>query len=127
MIVADERLKATCRVGEAGVPFEVSPAVMMPSRIPTDCPRCGKRLYPLAVMPQPRDAPIATAEEDSPFDQIVEDVDKDREIRAWIYAEFVSGRSADEISAELLNGGWASEDVEALVEEGRKATRHRRP
>src|SRR5258708_5228101 len=28
---------------------------MMPPRIPTDCPRCGKRLYPLAATrPQPR-------------------------------------------------------------------------
>ena len=49
------------------------------------------------------------------------------EIRAWIYAEFVSGRTYDEIFAEMIEGGWGNEEAEALVEEGRKATRDRRP
>ena len=72
-------------------------------------------------MDQPADAT------NSPFDQISIDQDKHAEIKAWIFAEFVSGRTFDEVFAEMIAGGWDKEEAEALVEEGRKATRDRRP
>jgi len=65
--------------------------------------------------------------EASPFDQISDDCGKYAEIRAWIYAEFVVGRTFDEIFAEMIAGGWDKENAETLVEEGRRATRDRRP
>jgi hypothetical protein len=80
------------------------------------------------VMPQPDLKPAPqTSVESSPFDQIADDRGKHAEIRAWIYAEFVSGRSYDDIFGEMIAGGWEKEDAEALVEEGRRATRNRRP
>ena len=85
------------------------------------------------VMPEPtQEPPIAPAaggglSGDSAFDQIVDERQKYHEIKAWIYAEFISGRTFDEISGDMVAGGWAKEDAETLVEEGRKATRDRRP
>jgi hypothetical protein len=49
------------------------------------------------------------------------------EVKAFIYAEFLSGRTVEEISEVLRGRGWGEDEVEGLVEEGRKATRHRRP
>jgi hypothetical protein len=81
------------------------------------------------AMPQPDLNRVAneTLIDNSPFDQIADDQGKHAEVGAWIYAEFVSGRSFDEIFGEMIAGGWGREEAEALVEEGRKATRDRRP
>jgi hypothetical protein len=83
-------------------------------------------------MPEPTPPPIAgnpppSSEGPSPFDQIVDDAQPKAELRAWIYAEFVSGRTAEEITEELCSRGWSIDQVEGFVEEGRTATRHRRP
>ena len=84
-------------------------------------------------MPAPTvDSPVAVPARDagqgaSVFDQIVDERHKYHEIKAWIYAEFVSGRTFEEISADMISQGWDRDTAEALVEEGRKSTRDRRP
>jgi hypothetical protein len=64
--------------------------------------------------------------EESPLEHIVDETEELGDCRAWIHAEFVKGREADSILAELLEQGWPADDAEGLVEEGRRATRHLR-
>ncbi len=86
------------------------------------------RVMPAPTVEQPVALPTdARPQAASVFDQIVDERQKHHEIKAWIYAEFVSGRSFEEIFGEMISGGWSKDDAEALVEEGRKATRDRRP
>jgi len=88
----------------------------------------GARAMPAPGQEELVAAPVTDApEEASVFDQIVDEHQKYHEIKAWIYAEFVSGRTFEEISADMISQGWSKDHAEALVEEGRKATRNRRP
>jgi hypothetical protein len=92
----------------------------------------GKEVPALAGLGSARVAPetepeVAHPADSAGLDEIVDDRDRLYEVKAWIYAEFVSGRTFEEISEELRGRGWGEDEVEGLVEEGRKATRHRRP
>ena len=101
----------------------------------------GKKDGPVSARPRhgadpnfvggPRTAPVAAAPTGqpatgSPLDRIVDDQEPHEELRAWIYAELLQGRSPEEVAEELKQGGWDAEEVEVLVEAGRKSTRHRR-
>jgi hypothetical protein len=62
----------------------------------------------------------------SPFDHIVDDTEERAEAREWILRSFREERDPDQMVAELTANGWPSDDAEAMVEEGRKATRQLR-
>jgi len=94
--------------------------------VPTLAEVGSARVMPGAISKGPN-AAVDPSDGASAFDQIIDEQGKYAEIRAWIYAELIGGRSFDEISAEMRSGGWPKDHVEILVEEGRKATRDRRP
>ncbi len=56
----------------------------------------------------------------------MDDTRERADCRAWLYQQFHAGRDADGLLAELIGLGWPVEEAEALVEEGRRATRHLR-
>jgi hypothetical protein len=62
----------------------------------------------------------------TPLDHIVDDTEELGDSREWIYRQFVDGRDADSILADLIAQGWPADDAEGLVEEQRRATRHLR-
>jgi hypothetical protein len=91
----------------------------------------GTRRESATGLGTPRSAPASPAilernRSASPFDEIVDDGKPVVEAKAWIYAEFLSGRSPEELTAELVAQGWPAADAETLVEEGRRLTRQRR-
>ncbi|HET6251146.1 MAG TPA: hypothetical protein VFE47_25920 [Tepidisphaeraceae bacterium] len=75
-------------------------------------------------VPEPpgKDQPPA----DNPLEHIVDDTEERGDCHEWIYRQFVAGRGADEILAELIGNGWPADDAEAWVEQSRRATRHLR-
>jgi hypothetical protein len=84
------------------------------------------RAIPEPAQPAPTTNVDTGPEQSSPFERIVDDGQDLAELKARIYAEFISGSIAEDIAEDLCGQGWDRDQVEILVEEGRKATRRRR-
>lgn len=64
--------------------------------------------------------------ENSPFDHIVDDSAARSECTDWAIGEVASGRSPEEVAADLIANGWSNEDAETIAETARKQTRSSR-
>jgi hypothetical protein len=60
------------------------------------------------------------------LDHVVDDLPARLECEEWVYAELASGRTPEDISGDLVAGGWPRDDAESIVEEARRQTRHER-
>jgi chromosome condensin MukBEF complex kleisin-like MukF subunit len=70
--------------------------------------------------PQPNsDAP-------SPFDNIIDDVEPRDRCLHWLMDEMIAGRTPEELTDNLLNDGWSTDDTAELVETARRLTRQQR-
>jgi hypothetical protein len=57
---------------------------------------------------------------------VVDDMAAHRAVGLWVYEEFASGRTAEELTATLIAAGWDPDEAAVIVEQGRQATRHKR-
>ena len=62
----------------------------------------------------------------SPFENIVDDSDAREQSAEWAYGELASGRSPEEVAADLVANGWSQDDAEGIAEQARQRTRGRR-
>lgn len=87
-------------------------------------PAIGSREIP--DLPQPESVHQQSVEASDSNMEIVDDSSALAELKAWVYAAFIEGRMSEEITEALCARGWPRDDVEILVEETRRKTRHRR-
>jgi hypothetical protein len=73
------------------------------------------------IEPGPAESPNA-----APLDHIVDDFDARRSWSDWAVDQMASGRTAEEVAAELVVNGWGEEEAAEMAEAARKATRHLR-
>jgi hypothetical protein len=62
----------------------------------------------------------------SPLDHIVDDESARAQCSEWALDEIASGRSPEEVAADLVANGWAQHDAEEICEAARRQTRSRR-
>lgn len=74
----------------------------------------------------PDDVPIPAPADPSPLDEIVDDTHEKEECLHWLCDQMLAGRTPEELSVELIGGGWTSDDAEELTESARQHTRHAR-
>jgi hypothetical protein len=74
--------------------------------------------------PPPPGAPAA-ATSGSDFCVVADDAPAP-EAEAWAYAEVATGRTPEEVAAELVAAGWDPTQAEVVAEHARRATRHLR-
>lgn len=60
---------------------------------------------------------------DSPLDNIVDDESGHAQCSEWALDEIASGRSPEEVAADLVANGWAQHDAEEICEAARRQTR----
>jgi len=67
-----------------------------------------------------------SAPDNSPFDRIVDDHTARTECTDWAIGEIATGRSPEEVAADLIANGWSTEDAESIAETARRQTRSSR-
>ena len=76
---------------------------------------------------QPENSTPASHDVDpAALEHIVDETEERGNCQEWIYRQFVDGRDADSILAQLIGNSWDADDAEGMVEEARRATRHLR-
>ena len=64
--------------------------------------------------------------DDSPLEHVIDDDEPRMVWGEWAVQEMTRGRSAEEVTEELVANGWDHEDAEILAEQARIQTRHLR-
>jgi hypothetical protein len=59
---------------------------------------------------------------DSSFDHIVDDGSPRQAAADWAWGEIGSGRSPEDVVADLVTNGWSSDEADQICEEARRST-----
>jgi hypothetical protein len=63
---------------------------------------------------------------DAQLEHVVDDLTVKEQWADWIHAELATGRTAEQIAADMVDQGWDSDEAAELVETVRKLTRAER-
>ena len=69
---------------------------------------------------------MSQANNDSPLNHIVDDESSRAQCSEWALDEIASGRSPEDVAADLIANGWAQHDAEEICEAARRRTRSSR-